>query len=157
MSSDLRIEPLLDLAGGLDGLRRQAAGEGFRFLDRLEAEWRSGANRFAEPGEICLAACRADDLVAVGGLNRDPYAGQDGIGRLRHLYVRQSARRSGVGAALVRQLLGHAEGVFHAVRLRTETREAAAFYVSLGFRCVQEHAASHVMILRPRPHEASKL
>jgi GNAT superfamily N-acetyltransferase len=148
MSLTLRIEPLLDLPDGLDGLRAEAAADGFRFVDKLVAEWRSGTNRFAKPGEVFLGAFRAADLIAVGGLNRDSYTEQDGIARLRHLYVRKSSRRSGVGAALVRKLLGHAEGVFHAVRLRTETREAADFYVTLGFRSVQEAAASHVILLR---------
>lgn len=111
-------------------------------------KWHEGTNRFAKPGEVFLGVFRAAALIAVGGLNRDPYADQDGIGRLRHLYVRQSTRRSGVGAALVRQLLGHADGMFHAVRLRTETREAANFYVNLGFRSVQEDAASNVILLQ---------
>jgi GNAT superfamily N-acetyltransferase len=148
MSPTLRIDPVLDLPNGLDGLRAEAAGEGFRFVEKLVSEWHSGANRFAKPGEVFLCAFRAADLIAVGGLNRDPYTDKEEIGRLRHLYVRKSARRSGVGAALVRQLLGHAEGVFDAVRLRTETREAADFYVNLGFRSVQEDAASHAILLR---------
>jgi GNAT superfamily N-acetyltransferase len=148
MSPTLRIDPLLDLPNGLDGLRVEAAGEGFRFVEKLVSEWHSGANRLAKPGEVFLGAFRAIDPIAVGDLNRDPYADKGGIGRLRHLYVRKSARRSGVGAALVWQLLAHAEGLFHAVRLRTETREAADFYVNLGFRSVQEDAASHAILLR---------
>ena len=89
-------------------------------------------------------AFQAAELIAVGGLNRDPYADQEGIGRLRHIYVRRSARRSGVGSALVHQLLSHADGVFRSVRLRTETREAADFYISLGFRAAQDESATHV-------------
>ena len=102
MDSASRIVPLLDLPIGVDELRTEAAGEGFRFM-----------------------------------------AEQDGIGRLRHLYVRNSERRSGIGSALVQQLLNHAEGVFHSVRLRTDTREAATFYVSLKFRPVRDKAATH--------------
>jgi hypothetical protein len=41
-------------------------------------------------------------------------------------------------------LLGRAKGVFHSVRLRTATQEAADFYVRLGFRPVQEEAATHI-------------
>jgi GNAT superfamily N-acetyltransferase len=143
-----RIVHLLDLPNGVDELRTEAAGEGFRFMDKLVSEWRSDANRFARPGEVLLGAFRGADLVAVGGLNRDPYAEQDGIGRLRHLYVRKSERRSGIGSALVQQLLNHAEGVFHSIHLRTDTREAAEFYVSLEFCPVQDKAATHAKSLR---------
>ena len=100
MSSTSRIALLFDLPDGVEELRVEAAREGFRFVDKLAAEWRSGANRFAQSGEVFLGAFRGAELIAVSGLNRDPYTDQDGIGRLRHLYVRQSARRFGVGSAL---------------------------------------------------------
>jgi GNAT superfamily N-acetyltransferase len=145
MSPTSSIVPLLDLPEGIETLRAEAAGEGFRFMDKLVAEWRSGMNRFAQSGEVFLGAFQAGDLVAVGGLNRDPYVDRSGIGRLRHLYVRKSARRSGVGTALAQRLLAHAEDVFDSVRLRTDTREAADFYVTLGFRPVQDQTASHVI------------
>jgi GNAT superfamily N-acetyltransferase len=139
---------LFDLPSGIEELRAEAAGEGFRFVDKLVAEWPSGTNRFAQPGEVFLGAFRAADLIAVGGLNRDPYTDKTGIGRLRHLYVRRSDRGSGVGRALVRQLLDHAEGVFHTVRLRTATREAAAIYVRLGFIPVHDETATHIILLQ---------
>ena len=146
-----RIVPLLDLPSGIEELCAEAAGEGFRFMDRLTSEWRSGINRFARPGEVLLGAFQAADLVAVGGLNRDPYANQDGVGRLRHLYVRRSTRHSGVGSVLVSTLLDRADNAFHSVRLRTQTREAADFYVSLGFHPVQDETATHVRSLRQKP------
>jgi GNAT superfamily N-acetyltransferase len=148
MNPTSRIAPLLDLPAGIEALRTEAAAECFGFVEKLIGEWCCGTNRFAQPGEVFLGAFRAGELVAVGGLNRDPYADQDGIGRLRHVYVRQSDRRCGVGAAVVRQLLTRADGVFHLVRLRTATPEAGEFYVSMGFRPVQDEAASHVMSLR---------
>ncbi len=147
MSPASRIAPLFELPDGIQELRAEAAREGYRFVDKLMVEWRSGANRFTRPGEVFLGALRAANLVAVGGLNHDPYANQDGIGRLRHLYVVKSARGSGVGSALVRELLARAEGVFHSVRLRTETPEAADFYVRLGFSPVRDGTASHVKLL----------
>ena len=136
------------IKAGTGELQIEAAGEGFRFVDKLITEWESGMNRFAEAGEIFLGAFRADTLIAVGGLNRDPYTDQPRTGRLRHLYVRKSERRSGVGSILVQQLLGHAEGIFHSVRLRTGTQEGAAFYVGLGFCPMQGEAATHVMSMR---------
>ena len=144
MNSKPHILPLLDLPAGIEKMRAEAAREGFRFVDKLIAEWRSGTNRFTRSGEVFLGAFQATELVAVGGLNRDPYADQAGIGRLRHLYVKKSARRSGLGTTLVLRLLGHAEGTFHSVRLKTDTSEAADFYVSLGFWPVQDRTATHV-------------
>lgn len=145
MAPTLNIAPLVTLPVGLDKLRSEAAEEGFDFMDRLAAEWRSDANRFAGRGEILLGVFHTAHLVAVGGLNRDPYANYDQVGRLRHLYVRKSARRTGVGSALVHQLLSHAKGNFKSVRLRTETLEAAAFYVELGFLAVEDQTATHVI------------
>jgi GNAT superfamily N-acetyltransferase len=144
MSNQPRFVPLFELSPGIEELRAEAGAEGFRFVDKLVTEWNLGQNRFAAPGEVLLGAFRASRLVAVGGLNRDPYADQLEIGRLRHLYVERAARRSGIGSALVRQLLERARGVFQSVRLRTDTQEAADFYGYLGFRLVCDRAATHV-------------
>lgn len=139
-----QLAPLLDLPPDIEDLRAEARAEGFRFVDKLVAEWNAGRNRFAEPGEVLLGAFQASRLVAVGGLNRDPYADRLDIGRLRHLYVRRAARRSGVGSALVCQLLDRAKDGFQSVRLRTDTQEADDFYVRLGFRPVRDEAATHI-------------
>ena len=149
MNPTVRITPLFDLPSSIEKLRAEAAGEGFRFVDKLVTEWRSGENRFARPGEAFLGACQGNELAAVGGLNRDPYADEDGIGRLRHLYVTKSARRSGVASALVRHLVDPAVGHFHVVRLRTASREAANLYISLGFHPVGEEAATHAWSFGP--------
>lgn len=143
------IRPLAALPPGLGALRGEAAMEGFRFMDRLVREWEARTNRFDRAGEVLLGACAAGELLAVCGLNIDPYAGGADTGRLRHLYVRPAARRRGIGSALVRQALERAEGVFQAVRLRTETREAAAFYARHGFLAVEEERALHRKELRP--------
>ena len=147
MNREPRIVQLLDLPSGIEKLRAEASEEGFRFLDRLVSEWQSGRNRFAEPGEMFLGTFRADDLIAVGGLNHDPYKAGPGTGRLRHLYVSSANRGCGVGHAIVRHLLDHAKSVFRLVRLRTQTREAAAFYVTLGFIPVQDETATHLLSL----------
>jgi GNAT superfamily N-acetyltransferase len=69
------------------------------------------------------------------------------VGRLRHLYVRQDARRNGIGSALVRLILDEAKGAFQFVRLRTDTPEAAEFYAQLGFTSVNDATASHMKLL----------
>jgi hypothetical protein len=87
----LDIAPLLDLPAGIEELRAEAAGEGFRFMDKFIAEWRAGTNRFARPGEVaawCLPSSQAAKLVGVGSLHRDPYTDQEGDRSLAAHYVR---------------------------------------------------------------------
>ena len=148
MSDTLHIARLTDLPPGIEALRAEASSEGFRFMDRLVQEWRANTNRFDGAGEALLGAFEAADLMGVCGLNRDPYACREGVGRLRHLYVRKSARRRGIASALVGHLLAQAETAFCCVRLKTETQEAASFYASHGFVAIDDEAASHIRMLR---------
>jgi GNAT superfamily N-acetyltransferase len=149
MTQDFRIAPATALHPGMELLRTEAIDEGFLFVDRLVRDWTSGSNRFDLPGERLLGAFAGETLIGVCGINRDPTIDQDGIGRLRHLYVRECARRRGVASALVRRLLDEASNAFRIVRLRTATSEAAAFYLRHGFVPLQDQTASHVMVLRP--------
>lgn len=43
----------------VEELEALAACEGFNFMTRLVAEWRSGTNRFDKPGSVCLERSRA--------------------------------------------------------------------------------------------------
>jgi GNAT superfamily N-acetyltransferase len=148
MTTSLRFEPVTALHPGMETLRAEAADEGFGFIERLMIDWESGSNRFDQPGECLLGVWSRSDLVALGGLNRDPYVEGSNTGRIRHLYVRRPARRSGVGSTLLQRLLDQASACFQVARLRTDTREAAAFYLRHGFLPVADHSASHAKILR---------
>jgi len=145
-----QIQPLAELPAGIEALRARAVAEGFRFMDRLVMDWRAGTNRFDGAGEVLLGAFDGGSLVGVGGLNRDPHAEEEGVGRLRHLYVARAVRRRGIASLLVGQLLRRAEGTFRIVRLRTETQEAACFYARQGFACTKSETASHRLILPRR-------
>jgi GNAT superfamily N-acetyltransferase len=151
MTQDFRIAPASALHPGMELLRTEAMNEGFFFVDRLVRDWTSGSNRFDLPGEQLLGAFAGETLIGICGLNRDPYVDQDGIGRLRHLYVRECARRHGVASALVRRLLDEASNAFRILRLRTATREAAAFYLRHGYVPVRDETASHAKALLPEP------
>ena len=94
---------------GLAELAREASSDGFSFVARLINEWKSGANRFDQPGERLLGAVVSGEVVGVCGINRDPYLKDEAVGRLRHLYVKKAARGSGVGSVLVAQLLREAQ------------------------------------------------
>lgn len=110
----------------------------------------SGTNRFDRPGEALLGAWADGRLVGVCGLNVDPYAGQDGVGRVRHLYVLSACRGLGVGRRLTAEVVALARGRFDTLRLRTSNPAAARLYEALGFRpCVDVANATHVMALAP--------
>lgn len=136
-------------AGVLGALVAESEAEGLHLLRRLVNAWSSGAERFEGPGEALFAAWQAGRAVGVCGLARDPYACAPGIGRVRHLYVGRAARRLGVGAALVREVVQAARGPFYVLRLRTRSPSAAALYEELGFRPAPEVAdVTHLMELR---------
>jgi GNAT superfamily N-acetyltransferase len=147
MRPDFRLIAITGQDERLAPLNAEADGDGYRFVARLVDDWASGSNRFDQPGERLIAAVREGLLLGVCGLNHDPYTRQSGVGRLRHLYVCRSGRRSGIASALVRQLLEEARGIFTIVRLRT-TPEAALFYDRLGFGRTEQENASHIWDLR---------
>lgn len=148
MSDDLPIRSLLpppwpDLAP----LVEESEREGFRFLARLRRDFDDGSNRFDAPGEALLGCCRGAELVAVGGLNRDPYSPEPRVGRLRHLYVSAAFRRRRVGRMLVDALVAAARPRLGVLLLRTDTAAAARFYEALGFEAVASPYATHRRVL----------
>lgn len=141
------IEPLRDLTpASLGELLAESEQLGLSLVRRLVDEWATGTNRFDRPGEILLAARVNGRLVGVCGLNVDPYAGDERIGRLRHLYVLVAFRRHGVGGQLVTRVVQAAHGRFEDVRLRTNNPAAARLYEALGFhRDVGQGDCTHVI------------
>lgn len=132
---------------GFSKLEAAATAEGYAFLKRMQTDWDAGKNRFSGPGEHVVGVSLGDELVAIGGLNKDPYAIEATTGRLQHLYVATPHRRCGVGRTLVDTLLSQAGGYYHRIRLRTDSAEAAAFYESYGFQPILEPDATHSLRL----------
>lgn len=141
----LTVSRLLSLPAALAALEREAVGEGFGMITRLQKEWESGTNRFDREGEILLGSFRADRLIGIGGLNHDPYINDPRIGRLRHLYVMKNERRAGIGRSLVEGILVHATSNFDSVRLWSD--RAASFYDCLGFVRVSGPKVTHVYLI----------
>ncbi|MEM5421215.1 GNAT family N-acetyltransferase [Paraburkholderia ferrariae] len=139
----LSIHQLTDLPSQIGDLEREATEEGFKFFGRLVAEWHTGSNRFDKPGECLLAVTENGILVAIGGLNADPYRPDGTTARLRRLYVAKAFRRRGIGEALVSALLEKASLQFHSVRLSTDTESASTFYCRRGFITVDDETATH--------------
>ena len=141
------VEPVRVLDGDVTALIRTAQAEGFGFMARLAEAWEAGTNRFDGPGEAYFAVRQGGRLVGAGGLNIDPYAGDAGIGRVRHVYVDPEARRGGVGRVLMAEIISAAQRNFSTLRLRTTTARGAAFYEALGFEPSAASDASHAMRL----------
>lgn len=133
---------------GFSDLRVLAAEEGYRFLDRAEAEWLDGTNRFDRAGEGFFMAHLGEAVVGVAGLNRDPFIPDPSVGRLRRVYVAPNVRNRGIGGHLVTTCLESAAGHFTRVRLRAENPAAARLYEALGFAPVDETDATHSITIR---------
>jgi GNAT superfamily N-acetyltransferase len=133
--TDLVVERLNELTpGDVAALLGDSEPFDSRIVRRLIEEWGNGANRFDRPGEALFGARGSGRLLGVCGLNVDPYAGDDRVGRVRHLYVLSESRRQGVGQRLVLRVIQAARGRFDDLRLHTSNPEAARLYEALGFR-----------------------
>jgi GNAT superfamily N-acetyltransferase len=134
---------------GLDLLLSEAQSEGYDFVQTLVEDWASGANRWDGPGETLCGHLDQGLVVAVGGLNCDPFAGDPRVGRIRRVFIRREWRNRGIGRALVSALVDHARAHFHTVRLRAENRDAARLYERMGFVPITDPDATHTMVLTP--------
>jgi GNAT superfamily N-acetyltransferase len=129
----------------MDMLQAEARTEGYDFIETTVTEWASGVNRFNGPGETFCGYFEDGQLVGVGGLTLDPFAGRLDVGRIRRIYVRASWRKRGIGRAIVSALLEQARKGFASVRLRAENADAARLYESMGFLPIIDANASHVL------------
>ena len=118
----------------LANLAANAKSEGFRFLARLDRDFRDGTNRFAKQGEALFEVRDQETLTGIGGLNIDPYAKNGRVGRVRRLYIHPEYRGNGVGKLLMSTIEQHAHCTFTELHLRTDTRAGALFYERLGYR-----------------------
>jgi len=134
----------------MPALVEQARAEQFHSIDRLMNDWLAETNRFDLPGETLIGGYTEDRLVAIGGLNRDPYGQAARTGRLRRFYVLPEFRRMGVGRQLVDTLLDHASGHFEKVRLRTNSGVASKFYENCGFVRIDDPEATHEWLIGKR-------
>jgi GNAT superfamily N-acetyltransferase len=147
MEHPRKIRCLTTLPTGIRELSDEASTDGFRFMDNLWDDWEKGANRFDCPGETFRGIFQGLRLLAVGGLNVDPYVAEAHTGRLRHVYVLKRVRRQGLASDIVRHLLVDARRSFRSVRLFTDTKDGAMFYEALGFMPSPSSTASHEISL----------
>jgi GNAT superfamily N-acetyltransferase len=139
---DLPIDELLPLL-------EESKRIGFRFVERLIAEWESGENRFDKDGEALFIARDDKKIVGICGINIDPYLDDPQVGRVRHLYVIAEERRKGVGRELVQRVFEEARKHFLYLRLRAANEDSYRFYSALGFSSVYgDKNCTHVLDLK---------
>ena len=131
---------------GIERLQSEAMDEGYDFIETLVEEWAIASNRFDAPGEALCGHLDQGVLVAVGGLNCDPFAGRPDMGRIRRVYVRAAWRNRGIGRALIKVLVDEARTHFTCVRLRAENEGAARLYESMGFVPIASPDATHILL-----------
>ncbi len=129
---------------GFDGLRAQARTEGYRFLDRLAAEWEGGA-RFDQCSEALLGAWCSTALAGVGGITLDPAL--PGALRMRRFYIHPNCRRAGTGRTLAQALIRQARRTGMAVVVNAGAPAASSFWEALGF--VADAGGGHTHRLPP--------
>ena len=132
----------------LQPLFAESAAAGLHHLTRLREEWQHGVNRFDHEGEALYFAREEERIIALGGLNLDPYSASPRIGRVRRLYVLAEYRRQGVGRTLMKRLIRDARESFAELRLRTANPGAATFFEALGFEAATSFSqATHRLLL----------
>lgn len=96
------------------------------------------ASDLAPPNGVFLVAWRGTEALGCGGLR----AHAVGIGEIKRMYVRDSARRSGVGRTLLAAVEEHARALGYS-RLVLETGEkqpeAIALYVATGYEPMEPY------------------
>jgi len=118
----------------LDYLVKQSKEEGFRFVERLVNDYKNGTNTFNDTGEGLFVVLNEQGiLIAIGGLNKDPFTNERSIGRLRRFYVNKKYRRNGIGSLLLKRIISEAEKYYKILVLHTDTEQADKFYTSSGF------------------------
>jgi len=135
---NIRIEKVDQLPfPGFSNLLTESLTEGYNFVQRLTHEWESGKNRFAQKSEGLYKISMKEQVVGIGGINRDPYSEPNYFGRLRRFYIMSAYRGQGIGGVLLKEILRRHENKFDAIVLRTDNEMAGLFYEKHGFVAVQ--------------------
>ncbi|MFS0615632.1 GNAT family N-acetyltransferase [Lederbergia ruris] len=133
----------------LDMLIDDSLSEGYKFIERLVNEYKTGSNKFDKKGESLYVAKIGSEVIGIGGLNIDPYLSLPDVGRVRHLYVLRKNRGTGVEKKLLITITDEARKHFRTLRLSTTNNPVADnLYIKCGFSKVEGvHKASHILEL----------
>jgi GNAT superfamily N-acetyltransferase len=129
----------------IHSLLKESKTNGHDFIQRTIDDWDSGANKFSKPGEKLWGLILSTDLIAIGGLNHDPYVKDINVGRVRHLYVQGAHRRKGYASLLMETIIDKGRQHFTVLRLFTDNPAASGFYETLGFQTINKPKVSHIL------------
>lgn len=133
---------------GFAQLKAESMASGLNMLRRLDENWLNNTNRFDRPGEKLLGTFYDGVLIAVGGVNRDPFTADARAGRIRHLYVGNRWRRQHIGQNLLREIVQDASQAFDFLNTCAPL-SAYAFYEQAGFgRVTDSEKVTHRLTLR---------
>ncbi|WFU05865.1 GNAT family N-acetyltransferase (plasmid) [Rhizobium sp. CB3171] len=139
---DLQFDQIVErLPVDFEVLRRDAASEGRRFIERLHDEWQSGEQRFNQAHEVLLAVRVDRGLAGVGGMTVDPDL--PSAMRMRRFFIRPAYRRCGLGRQLAAAILNRTIPKGTIVTVNADNADAAAFWEALGFRRDPQLGHSH--------------
>lgn len=148
---DPQFEELTEhLPSGFDILRREAALEGKRYVERLHAEWQSGEQRFKREHEALFAARVNADLAGIGGVTIDPE--MPSAMRMRRFFIRPTYRHQGLGRKLAMAILCRSlpDGII--VTVNADDAIAAAFWEAVGFQYHPRFGHTHWLQWRGGSH-----
>lgn len=121
-----------ELPEEIDALRALADSEGVRNVCQLVDDWRSGRERFADPGAL-FAAWMGGELGGVGGLTVQPGLDVRAM-RMRRLYVAPAFRRAGLGRNLAAAMIQQGLEAADLLTCNARASDAAApFWEAMGF------------------------
>jgi GNAT superfamily N-acetyltransferase len=140
-----------ELPACLDILVSEAVRSGHAWASNFHPAWRS--RPFTGEGEALFLAWDRKPwdgkrLLAMAAISADPFVEDTTTGRLRFIYVRETARRRGIADRLVGDCLALARGRWRKLRLHTDNAVAARLYEGYGFQpSGSDPHATHIMAI----------
>jgi GNAT superfamily N-acetyltransferase len=119
------------LPSSMPVLISEAVHSGHEWVSKLEEVWRE--RPFIGQGEALFLALDNVQVMAMAALTADTFVNDPAVGRLRFVYVRELARRRGLGERLLDECLKLAKGNWQTLRLHTSNEVAARMYERRGF------------------------
>jgi GNAT superfamily N-acetyltransferase len=141
----VRVVRLRELPLDFTVLRADAEAEGFMFLSRLSERWRTGGYD-ADTEASLHGVFDGETLAAIGAQTYDEYDPAPTHRRLRHVYVRPTHRRAGLGRALAQDLIQSAFALAPRLHLRATYDLSRAFWEAMGFIRVNRSDRSHELL-----------
>lgn len=114
-------------------------------------EWFSRKNMFDKPGESLWGISINDEIVAICGVNIDPYLNDKYIGRIRRLYVSSNYRYMGIATKLLRHILAFCRNYYVTLRIETYSNSISKLCLSIGGSKIVDPHATHVLHLNSIP------